>query len=81
MGLVILYSASNQNTIMLEKQAMRLVMAFGVMIAFAQIPPRYYYLAAPILFSVGVTLLVSVLLFGEVNQGARRWINLGFFRF
>ncbi len=80
-GLFILYSASNENMIMIEKQGMRLLIAFIIMIVFAQIPPRYYYQWTPWIFSIATLLLVLVLLIGEVDLGARRWLSFGFIRF
>ncbi|MBF8999785.1 MULTISPECIES: rod shape-determining protein RodA [Vibrio] len=80
-GLVIMYSASGQNMAMMERQAMRMLLALGIMIGIAQIPPRTYERMAPLLFFVGVILLVGVLLFGEISKGAQRWLNLGFVRF
>ncbi len=81
LGLFILYSASNQNTVMVEKQAFRVLLSFGVMLLFAQISPTRYYQWAPWIFFTGVFLLICVLVIGKVDQGARRWISLGFVRF
>ena len=80
-GLMILYSASNQSAIVLEKQAIRLAGAFCLMFIFAQIPPQRYKLWAPYLFGVSVALLLAVLLIGKVDMGARRWLSLGFIKF
>ncbi len=76
-GLFILYSASNQNTLMLEKQGWRLVLAFVLMLVFAQIPPKRYQEWAPWIFLAVLISLALVLLFGRVDQGARRWLALG----
>ncbi|NOI64944.1 rod shape-determining protein RodA [Vibrio sp. 99-8-1] len=80
-GLVIMYSASGQSMIMMDKQAMRMALALGVMVVLAQISPRTYEAFAPFLFVVGVGLLFGVLFFGEASKGAQRWLNLGFVRF
>ena len=80
-GLFILYSASNQNMVMLEKQIWRLLLAFSLMLAFAQIPPRRYQQWAPWFFAVALLLLIAVLIIGKVDQGARRWIAFGPIRF
>ncbi len=80
-GLFILYSASNQNTHMMSNQVIRLVIAFLTMYVFAQIPPRYYQQLAPWVFVIGLLLLLAVLLVGHTDQGAKRWLNLGLFRF
>jgi rod shape determining protein RodA len=80
-GLVILYSASGQDTDMLIRQILRLFLAFGVMIVLAQIPPHYLEYWAPWLFGIGLALLLAVLLVGEIGKGAQRWLDVGLFRF
>ncbi|MDC0611580.1 rod shape-determining protein RodA [Vibrio sp.] len=80
-GLVVMYSASGQNLVMMDKQAMRMLLALGVMVFLAQLSPRTYESLAPALFFCGVALLLGVLFFGEVSKGAQRWLNLGFVRF
>ncbi len=81
LGLVILYSASGQDTDLLIRQGIRLVIAFAVMFALAQVPPHYIEYWAPWLFTGGLLLLVGVLLFGDTGKGAQRWLDLGLFRF
>jgi rod shape determining protein RodA len=80
-GLVVLYSASGENFAQVERQLIRLGLAFGVMLVAAQISPPTLQRWAPWLYLVGVMMLVGVLLFGEVGKGAQRWLNLGFIRF
>lgn len=81
LGLIILYSASAQSMVLLEKQIFRILLASLVMIALSQIPPRIYYLWTPWFYLVGVFLLIMVLLLGDISKGAQRWLNLGFMRF
>ncbi|WP_108652129.1 rod shape-determining protein RodA [Dongshaea marina] len=80
-GLLILYSASGQSIPMTGKQAARGVLAIGVMLIMAQLPPAFYARWAPPIFGVGIVLLVLVLIFGHIGKGAQRWLNLGFFKF
>ncbi|WP_217521309.1 rod shape-determining protein RodA [Vibrio metschnikovii] len=80
-GLVVMYSAGGQSLAMMERQAMRMVMALLVMVGLAQLSPRSYERLAPLLFFCGVILLLGVLFFGESSKGAQRWLNLGFIRF
>lgn len=80
-GLVIMYSASGQNLAVMERQAIRILLALCVMFILAQISPRGYEAAAPYLFIIGVLLLFGVLFFGEASKGAQRWLNLGIVRF
>ncbi len=80
-GLMALYSASEQNINVMEAQIKRLSIGFIAMLVAAQIPPRYYQLSAPWLFAIGLSLLIAVLLIGDVNKGAQRWIRVGGFGF
>ena len=76
-GLVILTSAVEQNMNTLRAQVVRLIVAFGVMIVMAHIPPRLYLRLAPALYLVGVILLLIVLLVGTESKGATRWLRIG----
>ncbi|MDW2166692.1 FtsW/RodA/SpoVE family cell cycle protein, partial [Vibrio sp. 2099] len=80
-GLVIMYSASGQSLLMMDRQAMRMVLSLVVMLVLAQLSPRTYESLAPLMFVGGVILLFGVLFFGEASKGAQRWLNLGFVRF
>ena len=80
-GLVILYSASGENLVQLERQVIRLTLAFVVMLAVAQINPITLWRWSPWLYALGLLMLIAVLVFGEVGKGAQRWLDLGFIRF
>jgi rod shape determining protein RodA len=80
-GLLVLYSASDQSVATIERQVLRLLVAFGIMIAVAQVHPANVSRWSPWFFLVGVLLLVAVLLVGDIGKGAQRWLNLGFMRF
>lgn len=79
-GLLILYSASGQSMAMIRQQGIRLGIAFLVMIIFAQVNPMTYQRWSPLLYIIGVFLLVTVLIIGHTGKGAQRWLNLGFIR-
>lgn len=82
LGLVILYSASNQDINIIYRQLTRLSVAFGIMFIVAQIPPQQLKFWTPWLFGIGVLLLIAVLSgLGVTSKGAQRWLDLGFFRF
>ncbi len=81
MGMVVLYSAGDKSIDLLNRQFVRLFIAFIVMIAVAQIKPSTLKHWAPWMFGVGILMLVAVLVLGEVGKGAQRWLNLGIFRF
>jgi rod shape determining protein RodA len=80
-GLLVLYSASSETPGMIEYQAMRMLMAFFIMIMIAQVPPMSLQRAAPWLYLFGLGLLIVVLIMGHIGKGAQRWLNLGFMRF
>ncbi len=79
-SLFVLYSASGQEVDMLVRQFTRTGMAFVLMIAVAQIPPKYFSKMSIYLYLLGIVLLVLVELFGDISKGAQRWLNLGFIR-
>ena len=80
-SLIVLYSAGGQSIYVVKKQFFRIVLGFIVLIICAQVPARFYYRMAPILYTLGVTLLILVLAIGYTSKGAQRWLNLGFMRF
>lgn len=79
-GLVVLISASNLGAARVTAQLVNMMIALGVMWVFANIPPHYLARLAFPLYVLGLLLLVGVALFGEVVQGARRWLDLGITR-
>lgn len=76
MGLGILFSASGQSFEHVERQGIRLSIAFGVMFFFAQLDPIVYKRWSPWLFLLGLAALVGVLFFGVGAKGAQRWLQL-----
>ena len=80
-GLFVLYSASEQNTDIVLKQALRLLIAFGIMFAIAQLSPDTIEHWTPWLFGAGLIMLIAVLILGEIGKGAQRWLNLGVITF
>lgn len=81
MSLIILYSASSQNAVLLDRQIVRFGIGFCLLFLLAQIPPAFYRTWTPWLFGLGLVLLIAVLSTGHVAKGAQRWLNLGFVRF
>tara|TARA_R110002167_G_scaffold83583_2_gene226940 strand:+ start:1578 stop:2723 length:1146 start_codon:yes stop_codon:yes gene_type:complete len=75
-GLGVLYSASGQSIEHVEKQLVRLAIAFVVMFVFAQLDPNVYKRWSPWLFVLGLGALVGVLFFGVGAKGAQRWLQL-----
>jgi len=80
-GLVVLYSAGDESTALINRQLTRIGLALVVMLIVAQIPSTVMRFWSPWMYIIGVTLLVLVLLMGDVGKGAQRWLDLGFIRF
>jgi len=81
MGLLVLYSASGGDLELIERQLVRLGIAFTGMFVIAQISPRLLQRLTPWIFVIGLLLLLGVLIGGESSGGARRWLNLYVIRF
>jgi rod shape determining protein RodA len=80
-GLITLFSATDQSLPRLSNQAASLAFSLLLMWIFANIPPQTLARAAVPLYLVAIVMLVGVALFGTVVNGSRRWLNLGFARF
>jgi rod shape determining protein RodA len=79
-GLLVLLSASNVGFARTTGQLVNMLIALGVMWLFANIPPHVLQRLALPVFLLGCVLLVGVALFGEIVNGARRWLNIGITR-
>lgn len=76
LGLVVLYSASTQDTGMVVRQVISFGIAMIVMLTLAQIPPKLYQALSPWFYAFGLLGLLAVKAIGEVRLGAQRWINI-----
>jgi len=76
-SLIVIFSGSNQSLARVSSQMINMLVALGVMYAFANVPPHYLMRIALPLYVLGVLLLVCVALFGDIVNGARRWLYLG----
>jgi rod shape determining protein RodA len=81
LGLIVLYSAGGGDAELVERQLVRLGIAFTGMLLVAQFPPRLLQRLTPWIFVIGILLLLAVLIGGEASGGAQRWLNLYFVRF
>jgi hypothetical protein len=79
-GLITLYSASGESFARLGNQMINIIVALALMWLAANIPPHYLQRLAMPVYAVGLLLLVAVALFGEITNGARRWLDLGITR-
>ena len=81
LSLVVIYSASGENTALLSRQLVRIGFALVLMLAFCRLSPLTLKRWSPIVYGVGLVLLFAVLAYGIIGKGAQRWIDIGFFRF
>jgi rod shape determining protein RodA len=75
-GLVVLYSALNDNDPLFANQIIRMGLALLAMLVAAQLQPRFYLRWAPFVYTAGVVLLVLVLAIGVTVKGSQRWLDL-----
>lgn len=80
-SVAIVYSASGGDEAVMTRQIIRIGFALTLMLLFAQIPPNILYIFTPWLFLLGIIMLISVLLFGQIGKGAQRWLDIGPVRF
>jgi rod shape determining protein RodA len=81
LGLAALFSASYESPARVLNQLMHLSLALTAMWLTAQIAPQTLMRFAVPAYVIGLVLLVGVALFGDIVNGARRWLNIGITRF
>jgi rod shape determining protein RodA len=81
LGLFTLYSAAYENPARMQAQLVNIGVAFVAMWIASRVPPQTLMRYAVPIYLVGLALLVGVALFGEVVNGARRWLHVGVVRF
>ena len=74
---IVFLSAGQGTPVALVDQIRNLVIAFVIMWAVSQIPPKWLETAAVWIYGIGIALLIAVALFGLIKKGARRWVNVG----
>ena len=80
-GLFVLYSATGENLAQWISQLERLALAMAALVALAQVPPSWLRRISPLLYGIGVVLLIAVAVHGSVGNGAQRWLDLKVVRF
>ena len=79
LGIIVVYSASGGSSFdRAVGQGRNLAVALVALWIFAHIHPQLLMRLALPVYLVGLGLLVGVALFGEIRNGARRWLSLGF---
>lgn len=77
LGLFVLYSATGQNLAKTGNQFVSMLIALAVMWAISNVPPQHLMRLSLPMYVLGMALLIAVALFGDVVNGARRWLNIG----
>jgi len=76
-SLVLIYSASGGSLDRVLGQLVNIVVAFMALWLVANMPLHYLIRSAVPIYILGMVLLLGVAFFGEIQNGARRWLNLG----
>jgi rod shape determining protein RodA len=81
-GILVVYSASGQNTKMVEHHLANIAIAVTAMLALAKFTtPQYLRMFSPAAYIIGILLLIVVAVSGHIGKGAQRWLDVGFLRF
>ena len=76
LGLMVVYSATLQDSSMVIRQATSFGVGFILMFLCAQVPPKVYQAVSPYFYMLGMLLLVLVLVIGDTRLGAKRWLTV-----
>ncbi len=79
MGLVFLYSASQENFETTFKQSLFVIFGLILMFALSQPDPDFYKNNSLIFLILSILLIILTLLIGKEVNGAKRWLDLGLF--
>ena len=81
LGLVTLFSASQQNFTLVSNQIINILIGMFILFILSNLHPGRILFYAPYLYLFSLALLLSVTFFGVESHGAKRWINILFFNF
>jgi len=76
-SLVLIYSASGGSFERVMGQFVNIIVAFTALWLVANMPLHYLIRSAVPIYILGMLLLLGVALFGEISNGARRWLHIG----
>ncbi len=79
MGLIFLYSASQGNIETTIKQLFFVVLGLVLMFLLSQVDPDFYKNNASFFLILSISLIILTIFFGKEVNGAKRWLDLGFF--
>ena len=79
MGLIFLYSASQGNIETTIKQSFFVALGLVLMFLLSQVDPDFYKNNASFFLILSISLIILTIFFGKEVNGAKRWLDLGFF--
>ena len=81
-GLMVLFSAVERNTAIVQGQALRMGVALIGMVVVAHVTPHFFLRWTPLFYGAGLVMLALVLLVGVSVKGSQRWLEIpGLLRF
>ncbi|HUP60151.1 MAG TPA: rod shape-determining protein RodA [Thermoanaerobaculia bacterium] len=83
-GCVLVYSAtyySDPTLSLTKRQVLWVFIGVALMIAFMFVDYHVLFDVAPILYGIGIVLLLYLLLFGKLTANVKSWIHIGAFQF
>lgn len=83
-GVLLVYSAtyySDPSLTLTKKQVLWVVIGLALMIAFMVVDYHVLFDIAPILYGIGIVLLLYLMLFGRLTANVRSWIHIAGFQF
>ena len=79
MGLFFLYSASQGDLNTIIKQSIFVCFGLTLMLILSQPDPDFYKIFSNLFLLIAISLMFATMIFGKEINGAKRWLNLGFF--
>ena len=79
MGLFFLYSASQGDLNTIIKQSIFVFFGLTLMLILSQPDPDFYKIFSNLFLLIAISLMFATMIFGKEINGAKRWLNLGFF--
>ncbi|MFM8611033.1 MAG: rod shape-determining protein RodA [Burkholderiaceae bacterium] len=76
-GLTIMYSSGYDHGSRFVDHSRNMLIAAGILLLVAQLPPQRLMLLAVPVYTLGVLLLLGVEFFGITRKGATRWLHVG----
>ncbi len=80
-SLILIYTASNKNIYIIYKRLLHIILSIFILFYISNIDISFFKKNAKLLYIISNILLIIILFFGNIKNGAKRWINLGIFQF